>query len=190
MSGHGAWHALEENARMAHVKGGVGITGDVPTPHNFEGVTLALMDNAAYRADLAGDLSNVTLGAKYGVNESTVRRHRAKLTETPTVDAPAGESESHGPGGSSYVRFSERAWGMSTTASSFARAGRTPTRSRSPGGGHPIRRAGSGTSSTTYALFKAQTLPMRSTLMHSGKRFGPGSVRHQSCMTVCPLLPS
>lgn len=71
------------------------------------------MDDPSYVEDLTGELSHVALGAKYGVDESTVRKHRKRLTASKPAasDTPAGESESHGPTGSSYVRFSERPWG-------------------------------------------------------------------------------
>ncbi|MCS4278017.1 hypothetical protein M2390_003237 [Mycetocola sp. BIGb0189] len=48
------------------------------------------MDDAAYRADLAGDLSNVAIGAKYSVNESTVRKHRRRIKPAEAPDVVMG----------------------------------------------------------------------------------------------------
>lgn len=74
------------------------------------------LDNPAYVADLETDLTNVAIGSKWGIAETSVRRHKAKLgivTVRPTEPDPkGGEQELHNPDGSaSYVRFSEQPWG-------------------------------------------------------------------------------
>lgn len=60
-------------------------------------------------AGIDASLSNVDNGRRLGVSEATIRRHREGHVEN-TSDA-TGESESHGPNGSSFVRFSQTAWG-------------------------------------------------------------------------------
>lgn len=57
------------------------------------------------------NLSNVENGRRLGVSETTIRRHREGHPES--LSEAFGESESHGPQGSTYVRYSDTPWGHS-----------------------------------------------------------------------------
>lgn len=59
-------------------------------------------------------LTKVEWAEEVGVSEGSIRRHLrhdTKASDDADADLPAGESESHTPNGSSYVRFSQVAWG-------------------------------------------------------------------------------
>lgn len=89
------------------------------------------LDNPAYVADLETDLSNVAIGSKWGIAETSVRRHKAKLgivtVRNTEPDTKGGEQELHNPDGSaSYVRFSEQPWGYDDHRAFIKSKGQNP----------------------------------------------------------------
>lgn len=59
----------------------------------------------------ASELTNVAWAKQLGVSEASVRRHYDHAERAEPALVSGGESETHTPTGSSYVRFSEKPWG-------------------------------------------------------------------------------
>lgn len=62
-------------------------------------------------------------GRELGIDEASVRRH---LKHKPVIEAFVGESETHGPDGSSFTRYSEQPWGYDDHCAFIRSRGQDP----------------------------------------------------------------